>query len=121
MSVGYSCDNDNHLTASSLHFAAGFFGVQTYQSSYHQSIIIETPGFNNSLAPSMECPNALNAIAELGPQATAAWNEVYLVDAQKRLSPHLPGFNLTIPDLSAMQTICAYEVSLGLPYRLPKF
>lgn len=109
---------DFHLTAFSLHFAAGFFGVQSYQNSYYQVIQIESAGFNNTLAPYEQCPNANSDIAELGLQAAAAWSEVYLADALKRLSPHLPGLNLTITDVSAMQTMCPYEVSLEKLYLL---
>ncbi|KAJ4488333.1 phosphoglycerate mutase-like protein [Lentinula aciculospora] len=97
-----------------LHFAAGFFGVQSYQSSYYQVIGIEQDGFNNTLAPYDQCPNANNNISSLGGEATEAWTNVYLVDAQKRLIPFLPGFNLTINDVAAMQTLCPYEtVALG--------
>ncbi|KAJ3728872.1 histidine phosphatase superfamily [Lentinula raphanica] len=106
--------SEERMVDSALHFAAGFFGVQSYQTSYYQLIEIEQQGFNNTLAPYDQCPNANNDISGLGSQATSAWNNVYLVDAQKRLAPFLPGFNLTISDLSAMQTLCPYEtVALG--------
>ncbi|KAF9070401.1 phosphoglycerate mutase-like protein [Rhodocollybia butyracea] len=106
--------SEERMVDSALHFAAGFFGVQQYTSDYHQLIEIEQLGFNSTLAPYEDCPNANNEIAELGTQATTAWAEVYLKDAQKRLAPHLPGFNLTIADVLAMQTICPYEtVALG--------
>ncbi|KAJ3765459.1 acid phosphatase [Lentinula raphanica] len=106
--------SEERMVDSALHFAAGFFGVQSYQTSYYQLIEIEQQGFNNTLAPYDQCPNANNDISGLGSQATSAWNNVYLADAQKRLAPFLPGFNLTISDLSAMQTLCPYEtVALG--------
>ncbi|KAJ3828128.1 phosphoglycerate mutase-like protein [Lentinula raphanica] len=97
----------------SLHFAAGFFGVQSYQSSYHQLIEIEEEGFNSTLVPWDVCPNANNAIWELGDDATAAWNNVYLVDAQKRFAQYLPGFNLTIEDVAGMQALCPYEAYIS--------
>ncbi|KAJ3842888.1 histidine phosphatase superfamily [Lentinula raphanica] len=106
--------SEARMVDSALHFAAGFFGVQSYQSSYHQLIEIEEEGFNSTLVPWDVCPNANNAIWELGDDATAAWNNVYLVDAQKRFAQYLPGFNLTIEDVAGMQALCPYEtVALG--------
>jgi hypothetical protein len=106
--------SEERMVDSALHFAAGFFGVQSYQNDYHQVIEIEADGFNSTLAPYDQCPNANNAIGDLGTEATTAWSEVYLVDAQKRLSAFLPGFNLTIADVFAMQETCPYEtVALG--------
>ncbi|KAF5391937.1 hypothetical protein D9757_001686 [Collybiopsis confluens] len=107
-------ENLERMVDSALHFAAGFFGVQSYQNDYHQVIEIEADGFNTTLAPYDNCPNANNEVASLGTNATLKWNNVYLADAQKRLQAHLPGFNLTIPLVSAMQFLCPYEtVALG--------
>ncbi|KIK63761.1 hypothetical protein GYMLUDRAFT_40825 [Collybiopsis luxurians FD-317 M1] len=106
--------SEERMVDSALHFAAGFFGVQSYQSDYHQLIEIESSGFNTTLAPYDNCPNANNAIEDIGVNATTIWANVYLKDAQKRLQAHLPGFNLTIFDVLAMQTLCPYEtVALG--------
>jgi len=106
--------SEERMVDSALHFAAGFFGVQSYQNSYYQLIEIEEDGFNNTLAPYDDCANANNEIADLGTNATIAWNEVYLADALERFSADLPGMNLTIADVSGMQTICPYEtVALG--------
>ncbi|KAJ7863958.1 phosphoglycerate mutase-like protein [Mycena olivaceomarginata] len=52
-------------TLAGAHFAAGFFGVQEYQKDYRQLIEIEAPGFNSTLAPYGQCPNANNAIRNL--------------------------------------------------------
>ncbi|KAJ7749808.1 phosphoglycerate mutase-like protein [Mycena maculata] len=38
--------SEERMVDSALHFAAGFFGVQAYQTDYNQLIDIETPGFN---------------------------------------------------------------------------
>ncbi|KAJ3865937.1 phosphoglycerate mutase-like protein [Lentinula novae-zelandiae] len=106
--------SEERMVDSALHFAAGFFGVQSYQNSYYQVIEIEQDGFNNTLAPYDQCPNANNNISSLGGEATKAWNNVYLVDAQRRFAQFLPGFNLTISDVAGMQTLCPYEtVALG--------
>lgn len=112
-----------------LHFAAGFFGVQQYQTDYHQLIEIEAQGFNSAsspsrtssclilkqcdqgtLAPYDQCPNANNAVSAIGNNFTTKWASIYLADAQKRLAPHVQGFALNATWLFAMQQTCAYEV-----------
>ena len=97
-----------------INFAAGFFGVQTYQNSYRLEVEIEAEPFNNTLAPWENClPNGDN-FYNLGNQATAAWAEVYLKNTIKRLQPHIKGLNLTTQLVYAMQSICAFEtVSIG--------
>ncbi|KAF7341312.1 Acid phosphatase [Mycena venus] len=106
--------SEERMVDSALHFAAGFFGVQEYQNDYQQLIEIEAQGFNSTLAPYDQCPNANNAIAATATNFTNQWASIYLADAQKRLAPHLKGFTLNATSLSAMQQLCAYEtVALG--------
>ena len=88
---------------SALHFAAGFFGVQSFQTDYHQLIEIEATGFNNTLAPYEVCTNSNNAAGNFGNIQAQKWENIYLQQALKRLAPLLPGFNLTITDVFAMQ------------------
>lgn len=95
----------------SLHFAAGFFGVQSYQSEYHQLITIESEGFNNTLAPYFHCPNSNNPI---GSVQASKWENIYLQSALKRLTPFIRGYQLKLKDLVAMQQLCAYEVNDSL-------
>lgn len=40
------------------------------------------------------------------------WISVYLKDAKTRIQGYLDGYTLTLEDLFAMQTMCAYEASL---------
>jgi hypothetical protein len=95
----------------SLTFAAGFFGVRTYQTDYRQEIIIEENNFNNTLAPYDVCPNVnTEDVGNFGGIQGDKWAKIYLKDAQKRLQPMIKGFNLTIPRLIDMQEMCAYEV-----------
>ena len=96
----------------SLHFAVGFFGVQNYLQDYHQLIMIEASGFNNTLASSEVCPNANNAIGNFGRVQNAKWANVYLQPALQRVSKSIEGIDLTISDLVGMQMTCAYEVGL---------
>ncbi|KAG0700013.1 histidine phosphatase superfamily [Suillus ampliporus] len=99
----------------SLNFAAGFFDVRTYQTDYHQEIIIEAPNFNNTLAPWNVCPNSnTEDIGYFGDAQASKWANIYLQDARSRLQSMIQGFNLTISDLVDMQEMCAYEtVALG--------
>ncbi|KAI0058243.1 phosphoglycerate mutase-like protein [Artomyces pyxidatus] len=106
--------SEERMVDSALQFAAGFFGVQQYQTSYHQLIEIESQGFNNTLAPFDQCANANNAISDLGSTASNAWAAIYTVPTIKRLSKDVKGFNLTTTDIIAMQQACAYEsVAIG--------
>ncbi|KZT75145.1 phosphoglycerate mutase-like protein [Daedalea quercina L-15889] len=107
--------SENRMVESAIHFAAGFFGVSDYQTSYHQEIIIENSGFNNTLAPWNACPNSNDAIAgDLGGYASGNWTQIYLNATTSRLQQYITGLNLTATDVYAMQELCAYEtVALG--------
>ncbi|KAI0814792.1 phosphoglycerate mutase-like protein [Irpex lacteus] len=106
--------SEARMVDSAINFAAGFFGVQTYQNSYRLEIEIEEEPFNNTLAPWNNClPNGDN-FYDLGTKATEAWIEVYLKNTAKRLQPHIKGVNLTADIVYAMQSLCAFEtVSVG--------
>lgn len=98
-----------------LNFAAGFFGIPDYETSYYQEILIENGGFNSTLSPQVTCPNNGNHVAgNLGGWATGNWTQVYLNATVPRLQQYVTGLNLTTSDLYAMQQLCAYEtVALG--------
>ena len=101
-------------TINRLHFAAGFFGVQQYQTSYRQLIALEDGDFYNSLAPWAACPNSNNEIADLGAEASRNWTQIYLKNTVPRLQKHLKGVELDVSSVFAMQSLCAYEtVALG--------
>ncbi|KAJ7436902.1 phosphoglycerate mutase-like protein [Mycena galericulata] len=106
--------SQGRMVDSALHFAAGFFGVQTYQQDYHQLIEIEAAGFNSTLSPYETCTNANNSIAAFGTTQALKWAAVYLAAAQSRLTPFITGLPLSPSILVAMQQTCAYEtVALG--------
>ncbi|KAG2159736.1 histidine phosphatase superfamily [Suillus bovinus] len=107
--------SEDRMLDSALNFAAGFFGLRTYETDYHQEIIIEENNFNNTLAPSRVCPNSNTAdIGRFGNTQAKKWANIYLIDARKRLQPMIQGFNLTISRLVDMQQMCTYEtVALG--------
>lgn len=96
----------------SLNFAAGFFGIPEFLTDYHQLIIIESSGFNNTLAPFEICNNSNNGpAASLGSVASNAWAEVYLPSAVQRIQGFVDGLNITVSDALAMQMTCAYETN----------
>ncbi|KAI0302585.1 phosphoglycerate mutase-like protein [Russula brevipes] len=101
--------SQERMLDSALQFAAGFFGVQEYSTSYHQLIEIESPGFNSTLAPYYQCPNANNAIGGFGAVQAGKWASTYTVPIIKRLQPFISGVNLTATDIVGMQQTCAYE------------
>ncbi|KAH9847412.1 phosphoglycerate mutase-like protein [Lenzites betulinus] len=104
--------SEARMVDSALHFAAGFFGVQQYQSEYHQLIIIEDDGFNNTLSPT-NCPNTEN-FEDIGFNASDDWTEIYLNKTVQRLQQYIDGVELGVFTVLAMQDLCAYEtVALG--------
>ncbi|KAH9486630.1 3-phytase A [Psilocybe cubensis] len=106
--------SEARMVDSAVHFAAGFFGVQTYQQEYHQLITIENDGQNNTLAPYETCTNSNNAIGSFGNVQSAKWADVYTAPIIKRLGKDLNGLRLTATDVTSMQQLCAYEtVALG--------
>jgi len=107
----FSSERCINIATGSLHFAAGFFDIRTYNTDYHQEIIIEADNFNNTLAPYYMCPNSnTEDIGYFGGTQANKWANVYLQAAQTRLQAMIQGFNFTISDLVNMQEMCAYEV-----------
>ncbi|PPQ73607.1 hypothetical protein CVT24_008065 [Panaeolus cyanescens] len=110
----FRTESQDRMLASALNFAIGFFGYP-FDGQYQQSITIEEPGFNNTLAPYKTCPNANDkSKSDRGFWYVKNWSEIYLEDARKRLQKDIPGFELAIQDVYTMQQLCAYEtVALG--------
>ncbi|KDR85316.1 hypothetical protein GALMADRAFT_218408 [Galerina marginata CBS 339.88] len=106
--------SEERMLDSALHFTAGLFGVQTYQQEYHQLIMVENNGQNNTLAPYFNCANANNAVEAIGNDQANKWAQIYLQPTIKRLSKLIKGYQFTVTDLIAMHQLCAYEtVALG--------
>lgn len=109
----FRTESQDRMLKSALNFAAGYFGIP-YEDQYHQLITIEAPGFNNTLAPYMTCPNSWQADLNLGPEKTREWIGIYLAPALVRLQADIEGLELTLGDLYSFQLLCAYEtVALG--------
>ncbi|KAL4069727.1 histidine phosphatase superfamily [Scleroderma yunnanense] len=107
--------SEDRMVDSALNFAAGFFDIRTYERDYHQEYLIEADNMNNTLSPSSSCPNAqTDDIGGFGSTQSDKWKNIYLKSALSRLQPMITGYNLTITDLSEMQSLCPYEtVALG--------
>lgn len=98
-----------------LNFAVGFFGAPEYLTAYHEEIIIESGGYNNTLAPSNACPDSGNAVGgNIGGWTSGNWTEIYLKETTARLQQYVTGVQLTPSVVYGMQQMCAYEtVALG--------
>ncbi|KAJ7115640.1 phosphoglycerate mutase-like protein [Mycena crocata] len=108
--------SEERMVDSAANFAAGFFGLESYQDSYHQLIEIETDETittNSTIAP-WNCPILDTDAANFGTVQALKWRDKYLLSAQKRLTPFISGMHLTTALLTSMQSLCAYEtVALG--------
>ncbi|KDQ12413.1 hypothetical protein BOTBODRAFT_634205 [Botryobasidium botryosum FD-172 SS1] len=110
----FRTESQDRMLYTALNFAIGFFGYPI-EDQYLQSITIEAPGFNNTLAPYMTCPNTGDPKKEKREEVyLQEWIEVYLAPALARLAPQLKGFDLTHRDIFTLQQLCAYEtVAIG--------
>ncbi|KAF9257552.1 phosphoglycerate mutase-like protein [Marasmius fiardii PR-910] len=106
--------SQNRVLNSALNFALGFFGYPL-EGQYQQSIIIEAPDFNNTLAHwHHACPNNNRDSASQRAWRVRRWAEIYLKSAKRRLQAQLSGLELTTEDVYAMQQMCPYEsVAIG--------
>ncbi|KAI8457593.1 histidine phosphatase superfamily, partial [Phakopsora pachyrhizi] len=102
--------SQHRMLHSALNFAAGKYFLRPFT----ESIIIEAPKHNNTLAPYFTCPNNKEAKNTLVSKIMSNWSKIYLAEALERLQPNVEGYQLTSQDLVSMQQLCAYEtVSLG--------
>lgn len=91
-----------------------------YQTDYNQLIIIESDGFNNTLAPFSTCNNSnVESIGDFGDSLVDDFIDSSLTPTLKRIQPLVKGLNLTTSDLNAMQQLCAYEVRAVIGLIIP--
>ncbi|KAF4988262.1 hypothetical protein FGRMN_9866 [Fusarium graminum] len=95
----------DRMLKSAENWMAGFFGLE-WTNNATIEVIIEAPGFNNSLAGGLNCPNS-NKADYVTPVAT--WYEKYLKDATDRFNDATEGFTWTPADVWAAQNMCPYE------------
>ncbi|KAA8634608.1 hypothetical protein SMACR_02975 [Sordaria macrospora] len=96
----------DRMMKSAENFLAGMFGLE-WTHNVTLEVIIEGYRLNNSLAGYMNCPNG----TEDGPGSVARdiWVGSYLKDATERFSKLVTGYNWTVDDTYAAQTLCAYD------------
>ncbi|KAL2838121.1 histidine phosphatase superfamily [Aspergillus pseudoustus] len=104
------------MLQSAENFLIGFFGP-AWTSNATLEVIVESDGFNNSLAGNKMCENANNDNGATGDEAMDAWRAVYLRNATERFRRQISGssnLNWTVEDTYNAQTMCSYEtVALG--------
>ncbi|RNJ61289.1 hypothetical protein D7B24_000145 [Verticillium nonalfalfae] len=98
----------DRMLKSAEYFLAGFFGLE-WTNNATIEVIIEQSGFNNSLAGYLNCPNAWKH--QVGTEASLDWQSRYLANesATTRLQGLIEGYDWTIEDTYAAQTMCPYE------------
>ncbi|KAL5614367.1 hypothetical protein BROUX41_004473 [Berkeleyomyces rouxiae] len=99
----------DRMLKSAENFMAGFFGLE-WANNVTLELIIEEAGFNNSLAGYMNCPNANEERG--GVEARSTWVDIYLQNGKyttSRFKSMVEGFDWTINDTYAAQTLCPYE------------
>lgn len=97
----------DRMLKSAEYFMAGFFGLE-WTNNATLELIIESPGFNNSLAGYFNCPNSYSPVSAGGYNATNRWVSVYLQEATERLRS-LVNMDWTVEDTFAAQNMCPYE------------
>ncbi|KAM0564302.1 hypothetical protein ACHAPJ_000512 [Fusarium lateritium] len=95
----------DRMLKSAENWMAGFFGLE-WTNNATIEVIIEAPGFNNSLAGGLNCPNSAKADYVT---PVAEWYEKYLQDATDRFNNVTEGFKWTPADVWAAQNMCPYE------------
>jgi hypothetical protein len=98
----------DRMLKSAEYFMAGFFGLE-WTNNATLEVIIEQNGFNDTLAGYYQCPGSNNPPATTGNNATLAWEAIYLANATARFAALIPGYNWTLADTYAAQTLCPYE------------
>ncbi|GAA5986983.1 hypothetical protein JCM5350_000931 [Sporobolomyces pararoseus] len=105
----FRTESQDRMLNSAKNFAAGFFGFP-FEDQYHQLVTIEWPGYNNTLAPYMTCPNAGRTNLTHGHADMNTWINTYLGEAAQRLQKEMKGIEIAPRDAFNMQLLCAYEV-----------
>lgn len=93
----------------------GFLGPD-WANNITLEVLIESPGFNNSLSGDKACTNNNNDRSAGGDDASVKWQEIYLKNATERFRQAIVGnANWTVTDTYNAQTLCPYE-TVGLGY-----
>ena len=96
------------MLKSAEYFMAGFFGL-SWTNNATLEVIIEQNGYNDSLAGYFQCNNSNLPVSTGGTNASLVWEGIYLADATNRFKSLVKGYNWTLADTYAAQTLCPYE------------
>lgn len=97
------------MTQSALAFLNGFFGPN-WNDFADLEVIIEWPGFNNTLAPYLSCPNSNKPrTGQIGSRNQHRWEQIFLANKTEEFAKLVKGVTWTIADTSALMTLCPYE------------
>ncbi|PHH90290.1 hypothetical protein CDD83_4058 [Cordyceps sp. RAO-2017] len=96
----------DRMLKSAENWLAGFFGLEWVKNATIE-VIIEENKFNNSLAGDLNCPNSQTKTS--GNESLDTWTRIYLQNATSRFQAMTDGFNWTVEDVYAAQTMCPYE------------
>ncbi|TEA13949.1 3-phytase A [Colletotrichum sidae] len=96
----------DRMLKSAEYWLAGFFGLE-WTNNATIEVIIEQDRANNSLAGYLNCPNARKQNG--GDEAAKIWVSNYLSNATARIRDMIDGYDWTIDDTYAAQTMCPYE------------
>lgn len=101
--------SQERITVSAEYFLAGFYGLD-WQDKADLEIIIESGGFNDTLAPYENCPLFINSSATAALPASQ-FLEMYTKKAVERLNSQIEGFTFSAKNIYEMQELCAYETN----------
>lgn len=101
--------SQERITASAEYFLAGFYGLDWYDK-VNLEIIIESSGFNDTLAPYENCPLNTNT-SETASLPAAEFLAKYTKDAIARLNSQIEGITFNAKSIWEMQELCAYETN----------
>jgi hypothetical protein len=95
------------MTESALAFLEGAFGGQAWKDHVNLEVIIESPGFNNTLAPYWTCPKSGESM--IGSRNRRQWEAIYLKNRTADFASHIQGIQWGVKETLALQSLCAYE------------
>lgn len=104
--------SQSRMLNSARYWTLGFFGWDA-PDKINLEVIIESSGFNNTLAPYETCNNS-NTITPGDEYLRKTWDPIYLADAVERLQKYT-NIELTPEVVYGFQALCPYE-SVGLGY-----
>lgn len=100
--------SQDRMLQSAEYFMAGFFGLD-WTNNVTLEVNIEELGFNTSLSAFLICDNSRLPVNGGGQNASHHWQAIYLADATTRIRKLITGYDWTVKDTYAAQTLCPYE------------